>query len=85
MIKKYDRVYKPSYTIEFDRRGEVVLYSHAPNRDKFKILQQYPYNLVEIGSFTLLFAFLANPFGLTWAPRICQLLPIISLMGLRVN
>jgi hypothetical protein len=27
LIEKTDRVYKPSYTIEFNREGEVLLYS----------------------------------------------------------
>lgn len=29
-VEEYDRVYKPSYTIEFDRNGECLLYSCEP-------------------------------------------------------
>jgi hypothetical protein len=25
LIERYDRVYKPTYTVEFDREGEVLL------------------------------------------------------------
>ena len=30
LIEKTNRVYKPSYTIEFNREGEVLLYSCDP-------------------------------------------------------
>lgn len=29
-VENYDRIYKPSYTIEFDRNGECLLYSCEP-------------------------------------------------------
>jgi ribonuclease BN (tRNA processing enzyme) len=30
LIEKTDRVYKPTYTIEFERNGEVLVYSCDP-------------------------------------------------------
>jgi hypothetical protein len=41
-ILKTDRVYKPTYTIEFNREGEVLIYSGNPIRDS-TIYFKYPY------------------------------------------
>jgi hypothetical protein len=42
MIIKTDRVYKPTYTIEFDRTGEALLYSANPLKNE-TIYFKYPY------------------------------------------
>jgi hypothetical protein len=42
MIVKTDRVYKPTYTIEFNREGEVLLYSADPNKNE-TVYFKYPY------------------------------------------
>ena len=39
---KNDRIYKPTYTIEFNREGEVLLYSGNPLRDE-TVYFKYPY------------------------------------------
>lgn len=61
-------VYKPSYTLEFDRNGELLLFSAEPLRDKRRILLKYPYILYESLAPLSLWAFLVNPFALhfTW-------------------
>ena len=33
LIEETNRVYKPSYTIEFNREGEVLLYSCEPTKE----------------------------------------------------
>lgn len=44
MIAQTDRVYKPTYTIEFNREGEVLLYSANPVTTE-TIYFKYPYIL----------------------------------------
>lgn len=46
IVQENDRVYKPSYTIEFDRTGEVLLYSCEPFKH-MTIYFKYPYILYE--------------------------------------
>ena len=41
-VVKTDRVYKPTYTIEFNREGEVLLYSGNPIKNE-TIYFKYPY------------------------------------------
>ena len=41
-VVKTDRVYKPTHTIEFNREGEVLLYSGNPLRDE-TVYFKYPY------------------------------------------
>lgn len=42
LIESTDRVYKPTYTVEFNREGEVLLYSANPIRNA-QIYFKYPY------------------------------------------
>lgn len=42
MISETDRVYKPTYTIEFNREGEVLLYSGNPINSS-TLYFKYPY------------------------------------------
>jgi len=46
LIEKTDRIYKPSYTIEFNREGEVLLYSGNPIKDSI-VYFKYPYIFYE--------------------------------------
>lgn len=46
LVIENDRVYKPTYTIEFDRTGEVLLYSCEPFKH-MTIYFKYPYILYE--------------------------------------
>lgn len=46
VLQKTDRIYKPTYTIEFDRTGEVLVYSCDPFKHS-TIYFKYPYILYE--------------------------------------
>ena len=86
IVVNYDRVYKPSYQIEFDRTGEVVLYTCDPFKHR-TIYLQYPYVLYESCIPLCLFMYLANPLDWSyftsfsffflantlWFPRVWQL------------
>lgn len=64
-IATTDRTYKPSYTIEFNRVGEVLLYSCEPTKH-VQIYLKYPYIFYESLIPTALFIFYANPLNLEW-------------------
>jgi hypothetical protein len=64
-VEEYTRVLKPSNTIEFDRCGEIVLYSAAPNADR-SFWKQYPYVLTDQLALTSFLAFFFNPLGLSY-------------------
>jgi hypothetical protein len=86
ILEEYDRVYKPSYTLEFDRTGELVVYTCNPLKHK-TIYLQYPYIFYESCIPLCLFMYLANPLSLSywasfaffgianvlWWPRVWQL------------
>lgn len=65
-IETYDKVYKPSHTIEFNRTGEVLLYSCDPFKHK-EIYLKYPYVLFESMSPLMAFMFAANPLQVAWS------------------
>lgn len=65
-VETYDKVYKPSAPIEFNRTGEVLLYSCDPFKHK-TIYLKYPYVLFESLSPLMAFQFVANPLHLPWA------------------
>jgi len=46
LIEDTSRVYKPTYTIEFNREGEVLLYSSEPTKE-MTVYFKYPYILYE--------------------------------------
>lgn len=83
VIEQTDRVYKPSYSIEFNREGEVLLYSCDPIKESTVYLK-YPYILYESLLPASLYMFLKNPLDLSgtinsvfffymsfaWIPRI---------------
>lgn len=64
-IIKTDRVYKPTHTIEFNRVGEVLLYSCEPTQH-MTIYFKYPYILYESAIPLCMFMWYVNPFGLAW-------------------
>ena len=64
-IEVTDRIYKPSYTIEFDRVGETLLYSCEPLKH-VQVYLKYPYIFYESLIPPLLFMFYTNPFNLEW-------------------
>ena len=64
-IESFDRVYKPTYPIEFNRVGEVLLYSVDPFKH-YQVYFKYPYIFWESLSPLLLFNFLANPLQLSY-------------------
>ena len=60
-----DRIYKPSYTIEFNRVGEVLLYSCEPFKH-LEIYLKYPYVLYETLIPLSLGLWYLNPLELEW-------------------
>lgn len=65
-IEVYAKIYKPTYTLEFNRVGELLLYSCNPLRHR-EVYLKYPYVFYESLSPLLLFMFIENPFHLSWA------------------
>jgi len=65
IVEKTTRVYKPSYTIEFDRVGEALLFSSDPFRT-MTIYLKYPYVLYESFIPMSIYLFVTNPFELDW-------------------
>ena len=60
-----DRIYKPSETIEFNRTGEVLLYSCEPLKHT-EIYFKYPYVFYESLIPASFFMYYMNPFGMSW-------------------
>jgi hypothetical protein len=65
-LEEYNKVYKPTYTLEFDRVGELLLYSCDPFKHR-EIYLKYPYVFYESLSPLFMFMFLANPLNFQWA------------------
>ena len=66
-------VYKPTYTLEFDRCGELLLYSCDTLRHK-TIYFKYPYVLYEAMVPFFLWMFIVNPFAIYWSFNYVNLL-----------
>merc|ERR1711935_244928 len=64
-LVKTDRVYAPTYTIEFNRVGEILLYSREPI-EHMTIYFKYPYILYESAIPLTMFLWYVNPFMLPW-------------------
>lgn len=64
-VERTDRIYKPSYTIEFNRVGEVLLYSCEPLTHT-QVYLKYPYVFYESLIPLSCFMFYMNPFGFEW-------------------
>jgi hypothetical protein len=65
LVEKYDRVYKPTYTIEFNREGEVLLYSCDPLKHS-AVYFKYPYVFYEMLMPACLWMWVYNPLELDW-------------------
>jgi len=65
ILEKTSRVYKPTYTIEFDRAGEVLVYSAAPFKE-MTVYFKYPYVLYESLIPLSVFMWWCNPLELEW-------------------
>jgi uncharacterized membrane protein YecN with MAPEG domain len=64
IIEVTDRIYKPLNPIEFNRLGEVVLYTCSPFKHK-PLYNVYPYSLYEACIPACLYMFLMNPLNLS--------------------
>lgn len=64
-IDTYDKIYKPSQTIEFNRTGEALLFSCEPFKHK-TIVFQYPHVLFESMAPLMFFMGYANPLNVNW-------------------
>lgn len=60
-----NRIYKPTYTIPFNRVGEVLLYSCDPIKH-MTIYFKYPYIFYESFIPMSIFLFFTNPLNLDW-------------------
>ena len=67
-IEYTDRVYKPTHQIEFNRTGEVVLYTCSPFKHK-PLYNVYPYTLFELSILPCLYMYYVNPFMLPYSLR----------------
>jgi len=75
VVEQTTRVYKPTYTIEFDRTGEVLLYSCTPFKH-MAIYLKYPYVLYESFIPAALFLWYMNPLDLYWTYNYLNLIAI---------
>ena len=69
-VEVTDRIYKPTNTIEFDRIGEVVLYSATPLKSK-RVYLVYPYIANEMLIPPCLYMYYFNPFDFTYGISWC--------------
>ncbi|KAM3137132.1 hypothetical protein pb186bvf_010702 [Paramecium bursaria] len=65
LVVPYNRVYKPFKTIEFDREGQVLLYSCDPFRH-VEVYFKYPYVMYETMMPLGVYMWFVNPFDLVW-------------------
>lgn len=64
-LERTDKVYKPSEAVEFNREGELLLYS-CDNIKHSSIYLKYPYIMYD-GLIPLSwYIFFCNPFGMSW-------------------
>jgi hypothetical protein len=64
-LEKTDKVYKPSRTIEFNREGEILLYS-CDNVKNSTIYLKYPYVMYDSLMPISLYMYVINPLGFNW-------------------
>jgi len=82
-VVKTDKVYKPTYTIEFNRVGEVLLYSCEPTKH-MQIYMKYPYILYESCIPLCMFMWYVNPFALAWNWNYLNIAAIMTLWWPRI-
>jgi hypothetical protein len=64
-LERTDKVYKPSQTLEFNREGEMLLYS-CDNIANSQIYLKYPYIMYDGLVPLSWYFFFVNPFGFSW-------------------
>ena len=64
-LERTDKVYKPSHTLEFNREGELLLYS-CDNIKNSIVYFKYPYIMYDCLVPIMIYNFFINPFGLHW-------------------
>lgn len=70
-LERTDKVYKPSQTLEFNREGELLLYS-CDNVKNSTIYLKYPYCMYDACIPLSWYIFFINPFGFSW--QVCSVL-----------
>lgn len=64
-LERTDKVYKPSQTLEFNRDGELLLYS-CDNIKNSVVYLKYPYVMYDSFIPLVWYIFFCNPFSWTW-------------------
>ena len=64
-LEKTDKVYKPSKTVEFNREGELLLYS-CDNIKHSTIYFKYPYVMYDSMVPLSIYMYFINPLGWNW-------------------
>lgn len=64
-LERTDKVYKPSETLEFNREGELLLYS-CDNIRHSTIYFKYPYCMYDTAVPLSWYLFFVNPFNMSW-------------------
>ena len=64
-LERTDKVYKPSKTLEFNREGELLLFS-VDNIKHSQIYLKYPYVMWDACIPLAMYAYFINPFGFSW-------------------
>lgn len=64
-LERTDKVYKPSQTLEFNRDGELLLYS-CDNIKHSTVYLKYPYIMYDCAIPLSFYLFFINPFGWSW-------------------
>jgi hypothetical protein len=82
-IEYTDRVYKPLHPIEFNRLGEVVLYTCNPFKHK-PLFNVYPYTMFELSIPAFLYMYYANPFLFSYSLRYSLLVACFAMCFPRV-
>jgi len=69
-LERTSKVYKPSKTIEFNREGELLLFS-CDNIKHSIIYFKYPYIMYDCHMPLSIYTFFYNPFCFTWNVTLC--------------
>lgn len=75
VVESTTRVYKPSYTIEFNRVGEVLVYSSEPFKN-MAVYLKYPYVFYESLIPLAFWNFYMNPLDLYWTYNYLNLVAV---------
>jgi hypothetical protein len=64
-LERTDKVYKPSQTLEFNREGEILIYS-VDNVKQSTVYFKYPYVMFDAMIPLAWYVFFINPFSWSW-------------------